>query len=70
MSNSRVSMDIRPGGAIVFNDLGIEVILVAKSGRQARLCVSAPRSVQVTRKDPDDCDVHGTKHEKMGTESR
>lgn len=70
MSNSRVSMDIRPGGAIVFDDLGIEVILVAKSGRQARLCVSAPRSVRLTRKDPGDPGPHDTKHEKMTTESR
>jgi sRNA-binding carbon storage regulator CsrA len=67
MSNSRVSMDIRPGGAIVFAKLGIEVTLVAKSGRQARLCVSAPRDVQVSRKDPSEDDAHVTKHEKIGT---
>lgn len=60
-------MDIRPGGAIVFDDLGIKIELIGKSGRQARLCVSAPRDVRVTRKEPDDDAGHDTKHEMMTT---
>jgi sRNA-binding carbon storage regulator CsrA len=58
-------MDIRPGGSVTFPELGIEVSLIAKSGRSARLCVTSPRDIKISRKEPADGVAHDTKHEMM-----
>lgn len=47
--SSRVVMDLAPGENLAFLGLGIRVEFIAKSGRHARLCVIAPKSVQIDR---------------------
>lgn len=46
---SRVLMDLRPGERLSFAGEGIEVEVIAKSGRQARLCVTAPRRIKIEK---------------------
>jgi hypothetical protein len=47
--HSRVHMDVEPGERVVFAGTGVEVEFVAKSGRMARLIVTTPREVPITR---------------------
>ena len=49
---STVHMDLQAGDKVVFSEAGIEIALVAKSGRHARLCVVSPRNMRIERK-PD-----------------
>lgn len=51
INRSRVHMNVEPGERLVFEGSGIEVELVSKSGRVARVCVTTPRDVQITRVD-------------------
>jgi sRNA-binding carbon storage regulator CsrA len=46
---SRVLMDLQPGESLTFPGSGITVSVVGKSGRSARLCIVAPRSVKIDR---------------------
>lgn len=46
---SRVLMDLRPGDRLDFGGTGVTIELVGKSGRQARLCVVAPRMLPIKR---------------------
>ena len=42
-------MDLQPGDRLVLGDTGIEVELVHKSGRAARLRVAAPQTVSIVK---------------------
>lgn len=46
---SRVHMDIAPGERIAFDGTGVQVEFVAKSGRAARVVITTPRDVPITR---------------------
>lgn len=48
-ASSRVWVDLKPGERMSFPGTGIEIEFVAKSGRQARLCVTSPRAAQIER---------------------
>lgn len=45
----RICMDVRPHERLRLGDTGIEIEVVAKSGQAARLRVSAPRDVAITK---------------------
>lgn len=55
----RVYMDLQPGERLAFGDSGIQVEVVAKSGRASRLCITLPREVRIVR---DAADESRTKH--------
>jgi hypothetical protein len=61
---SRVHMDVQPGERVVFGETGVAVEFVAKSGRAARVVVTMPRDVTITR------DGVRTKHAKLGVTER
>ena len=46
---SRVCMDLQPGERVVFAGTGVEIEVVSKSGRHARLRVISPRAVRIER---------------------
>lgn len=46
---SRVLVDLQPGERMTFAGAGITLALVQKSGRSARLCIIAPRSMKIDR---------------------
>lgn len=48
----QVCMDLHPGERLLLGDTGIEVEVVHKSGKAARLRVVAPRSVRIKRDAP------------------
>lgn len=48
-ATGRVCMDLRPGDRLSFDGLGVELEVVAKSGRATRLQVVAPRDVTIRR---------------------
>lgn len=52
-------MDLHPGERLLLGDTGIEVEIVHKSGKAARLRVVAPRSVRITRNTPAKQLQHG-----------
>lgn len=47
--STRVLMDLTPGERVTFAGTGIEIEVVAKSGRHARLCVISPKRVVIER---------------------
>lgn len=47
---SRVYMDLAPGDTISFGETGVQIEVVGKSGRMARLRITAPRDVEIDRK--------------------
>jgi hypothetical protein len=46
---ARVVMDMLPGDRLVLGNTGVEIAIVHKSGKAARLLVLAPRSVCIER---------------------
>lgn len=56
-----LTIDIRAGESITI-DGGITVEVLEKSGRTARLRVSAPRDVPITKNGGDEEAVHRTVH--------
>jgi hypothetical protein len=46
---SRVVMDLQPGERVAFAGTGIEIEVLAKSGKHSRLRVTAPRRVKIER---------------------
>lgn len=46
---SRVCMDLRPGERISFGMTGVQVEVMAKSGRATRLRVTLPKDVLIQR---------------------
>lgn len=53
-------MDLAPGECVAFAGLDIVVEMVAKSGRSARLCITAPKTVSIRRAQNEA--ESGTKH--------
>lgn len=49
LDSSRVCIDLHPGERLIFPGTGIEVEVVAKSGRNARLSVVLPRSTELRK---------------------
>ncbi len=45
----QVCMDLHPGERLLLGDTGVEIEIVHKSGKAARLRVVAPRSVRIMR---------------------
>jgi hypothetical protein len=54
---SRVLIDLQPGDALNFPGAGIAVSMVSKSGRSARLCIVAPRSLKIERERANSLDT-------------
>lgn len=50
---SQLTVDVRPGEHLLFDHGRIVVELVEKSGRLARLRVTAPRDVKIEREEGD-----------------
>lgn len=48
-STSRVHMDVAPGQRIRFGETGVEIEVVHKTGRSARLLITTPRDVDIER---------------------
>ena len=48
-ARSLVYVDLAPGECLGFGDTGLQVEVVAKSGRHARLRIVMPRNVVLTR---------------------
>ena len=46
---SRVCMDLEPGERVMFTGTGVEIEVMSKSGRHARLRVISPRDVIIKR---------------------
>lgn len=46
---SRLVIDVQVGERLVFSDPLIEVQVVHKTGRAARLCITVPRHVRIER---------------------
>lgn len=67
---SRVHMNVEPGERLVFGDTGIEVELVGKSGRVARVCVITPRDVSIERSGDSGLDVRAKPATMRGTHTR
>lgn len=55
MSNgtTRTIWDVRPGEFLILDGKRILIELVEKSGKLARLCVTAPRDVKIEREEGD-----------------
>jgi sRNA-binding carbon storage regulator CsrA len=45
----RICMDLHPGERLLIGDTGVEVEVVHKSGKAARLRVVAPRDMRISR---------------------
>lgn len=46
---SRVLVELHPGDSLDFVGHSINVQVIAKSGRAARLCITAPRNMKIAR---------------------
>lgn len=64
-ATSNLTIDIRPGERLVLAGL-VTVELVQKSGRVARLLVSAPREVDIKKESGEPCEFRG-KHGAIAT---
>lgn len=56
---SRLVVDLQVGERLVFSDQSIEVQVVHKTGRAARLCITIPRHVRVERVQPANATPEG-----------
>lgn len=59
---SQLTIDVRPGEHLLLDGRRIVVELLEKSGKLARLRVTAPRDVKIER---EDCDHPRAMHETM-----
>lgn len=51
MSDTRTIWDVRPGEKLMLDDGRVLVELLEKSGKRARLLVTAPRDVSIKREE-------------------